>query len=166
MEIEKLSAKYAVRNLAEADVDVIFDLCRRNELFYRFHPPFVTKESFFEDMKALPPRKEYKDKFYIGFFEDETLVAVMDLILDYPQEKTAYIGFFMMNLDFQGRGVGSEIIGTCAAYLAEQEYQKLGLAIDKGNPQSDAFWTKNGFTKTGAEIPNDFSAYLPMERIL
>lgn len=90
----------------------------------------------------------------------------MDLILDYPQEKSAYIGFFMMVPDFQGRGVGSEIIGTCAAYLAKQGYQKLGLAIDKGNPQSDAFWTKNGFTQTGAEIPNDFSAYLPMERML
>lgn len=71
MEIEKLSTKYTVRNLAEADVDIIFDLCRRNELFYRFHPPFVTKESIFEDMKALPPGKEYKDKFYIGFLRQK-----------------------------------------------------------------------------------------------
>ena len=37
-------------------------------------------------------------------------------------------------------------------------------ALMQGNPQSLAFWTKNGFTLTGEVHPNDFSAYLPMER--
>lgn len=90
----------------------------------------------------------------------------MDLILDYPREQMAFIGFFMMNMDHQGRGVGTHIIGECAAYLAELGCRRLQLGIDKGNPQSEAFWTKNGFLKTGREIPNEFSAYLYMERAL
>ena len=44
--------------------------------------------------------------------------------------------------------------------------EKVRLAYAKGNPQSEAFWTKNGFLKTGLEIPNDFSSYIIMEKEL
>ena len=33
-------------------------------------------------------------------------------------------------------------------------------------PQSEAFWAKNGFIKTGEVCPNDYSACLPMERLI
>ncbi len=33
-------------------------------------------------------------------------------------------------------------------------------------PQSEAFWVKNGFTKAGEVGPNDYSPYLPMERLI
>lgn len=166
MEISNLSTRYSVRRLEKEDVNIIFDLCCKNEVFYQFHPPFVTKESIWEDIDALPPGKTYGDKFYIGFFDGDPLVAVMDLILNYPQERVAFIGFFMMNMDYQGRGVGTGIIQECTAYLAILGYRKVQLGIDKGNPQSKAFWTKNGFQLTGREVPNDFSAYLYMERTL
>lgn len=54
--------------------------------------------------------------------------------------------------------------GTAWARLSAAGYHRLRLAVDEGNPQSLAFWTKNGFTLTGEVHPNDFSAYLPMER--
>lgn len=166
MEIKKLSTKYHVRSLDKKDVDIIFNLCFQNKIFYQFHPPFVTKESILEDIEALPPNKDYKDKFYIGFFDQTNLAAIMDLIFDYPQEKVAYIGFFMMNSEYQGKGLGTEIINDCCLYLSELGIKKIRLAVDKGNPQSEAFWTKNQFVKTGEEFPNDVSIYLPMERIL
>ena len=31
------------------------------------------------------------DKYYIGFFKRDKLIAVMDLIMDYPKKKTAFI---------------------------------------------------------------------------
>ena len=40
------------------------------------------------------------------------------------------------------------------------------IVIDRGNPQSKAFWEKNGFALTGEEMPHDASAYLLMEREL
>lgn len=166
MEIQDLSEKYAVRKLDETDTDAIFALCCQNEIFYRFHPPFVTEKSILEDMSALPPGKQAADKFYIGFGRDGKLVAVMDLILDYPGEKIAYIGFFMMDKGLQGQGIGSDIISDCARCLKRLGYGKIRLAIDKGNPQSEAFWKKNGFAAAGEEIPDPASVYIPMERTL
>ena len=79
----KFLKKYSLRSLTAADIDDIFDLCRENEQFYRYHPPFVTRQSISEDMAALPPGKSGKEKHYLGFFDGEKLIAVLDLIEDY-----------------------------------------------------------------------------------
>lgn len=160
------SQKYAVRPLTAEDVDKILALCAENEQFYRYHPPLATRESVLEDMTALPPGKCAEDKHYLGFFDGETLVAVLDLILDYPQEGTAYLGFFMTKKAVQGRGIGSALIGELLNELRKADCKKARLAVDRGNPQSKAFWEKNGFALTGEEFPNGDSAYLPMERAL
>ena len=160
MKIEFLSSVFTVRKLNAEDVDLIYDLCCKNELFYQYHPPFVTKESIIEDMRALPPDKEYKDKYYIGFFENETLVAIMDLILGYPAKNIAFVGLFMMNSEYQHKGVGSKIISECAKYLRTLGFDKIRLGVDKGNPQSNSFWKKNGF------ITVSESEYILMELVL
>jgi len=160
MDITKLSDRFCVRRLYEKDVEQIYFLSCGNALFYEYHPPFVTRESILEDMAALPPGKSYEDKFYFGFFEGETLVAVMDLIRDFPEKMTVFIGLFMMNPRYQGQGVGSKIIGECISRIQKWGYRSVRLGVDIGNPQSLAFWRKNGFT----EISED--QYIVMERTL
>ena len=139
MEILKLSTKYKVRRLDKQDVDIIYDVS---------YP------------KALPPGKGEEDKLYLGFFEKETLVAVMDLILKFPEEETAYIGLFMIDIKYQNKGIGSHIIGEVTEQLKLCGYLKVRLGVDKGNPQSFAFWTKNQF-KVVAE-----KEYIIMEKKL
>lgn len=140
-----LSSRYAVRRLTAADTEMIYALCCGNPQFYEYHPPFVTRESILEDMAALPPGKTLDDKRFIGFFDDDALIAVMDLILGYPEDATAHIGFFMMNAAYQGKGVGSAIIGDVITHLRSAGFRQIRLGVDKGNPQSYAFWHKNGF---------------------
>lgn len=166
MEIQKITNKFSVKRLNEENIEEILTLCEKNELFYQYHPPMVTRESILDDMYALPPNKAMKDKYYLGFYKEEVLVAVLDLILDFPEEKVAYIGFFMMKEEEQGKGIGSEIIRDCMDYLMILGYKKVRLAIDEGNPQSCEFWRKNLFQETGQRFSNDILAYLPMERML
>lgn len=139
-------------------MELIYDLCSENHTFYRYHPPFVTRESILEDMEALPPGKSYEDKFYVGFFENEALVAIMDLILDYPAKGTAFIGLFMTNIQYQHRGISSKIISEIAVYLKASGYKKMRLGVDKGNPQSYSFWLKNNFSTISVD------KYILMER--
>lgn len=145
MNVEALSDAFAVRRLSEADVERVYDVCRGNKIFYAYHPPFVTRESILEDMAALPPGKSVEDKYFVGFFARDALVAIMDLILDYPREGVAFIGLFMMDSKYQGRGVGSKIIGACMRALHRAGFHTVRLGVDRGNPQSSAFWKKNGF---------------------
>ena len=163
-DVQDLSTQFAVRPLTSDDVEAVYRLCGGNPLYYRYHPPFVSRESILEDMSALPPGKSAADKAYIGFYKQDELVAVMDLIYDYPEDGVAFIGFFMMDAARQGTGIGTGIITECAAALQQNGCRKIRLAIDQGNPQSEAFWTKNHFAKTGETSPHGDSAYLLMER--
>jgi len=166
MNIQFLSNRYTIRNLLPQDAEMIYEVLKKNTIFYEYHPPMVTVESILEDMEALPPDKGYRDKHYIGFFGEGALVAVMDLIEHYPQPGTALLGFFAMNADLQGQGIGTEIISDSIAYLAQVGFKKARLGIDKGNPQSKAFWLKNGFTFTGEEYESDSSTILVMEKTI
>ena len=145
MDIRLLSNRFHVRRLDIDDVDMIYEMSCKNEIYYKYHPPFVTKESIIEDMKALPPRKSYDDKYYIGFFDGDILVASMDLILGYPTDDTAFIGFFMTNVLFQNKGVGSGIVREVCDALKQSGYKRVRIGVDKENPQSNSFWRKNGF---------------------
>ena len=86
------------RKLTEEDIPSIYNLCCNNELYYQFCPPFVTEESIKADMEGLPPGKTFDDKYYVGYFENNKLITVMDLIYGYPDEDIAYIGFFMTDV--------------------------------------------------------------------
>ena len=157
MNIKLLSNTFDVRRLDIEDTDLIYNLSCKNKIFYKFHLPFVTRESIQEDIRALPPGKDYSDKYYVGFFEKETLVAIMDLILEYPTKDTAFIGLFMMSLEYQNKNLGSKIISESAEYLKRLGFNKIRLGVDKENLQSNAFWKKNGFAAVGE------SEYIIME---
>lgn len=164
MDIQRLSRQFTVRDLLPKDAAMICEMLKHNTLFYQYHPPMVTVESIIRDMQALPPHKDEREKYYIGFFQNTDLVAVMDLIENYPHTGTVMIGFFAMNLSLQGKGIGTAILSDSIVYLAQLGYKKVRLAIDEGNPQSKAFWTKNNFQLTGEKIKNEFSFYLVMEK--
>lgn len=163
MNIKELSQTYIVRKLEEKDISEIFELCKNNPQYYHHCPPAVSIEGIKEDMTALPPGKAMEDKYYIGLFERDVLVAIMELIDGYPDEETAYIGFFMMNADLQGKGIGSQIIEDACDYLKE-DFSKVRLAYVKGNKQSEHFWLKNQFKKIGVEKEIETYTVVVMER--
>lgn len=154
-QIEKLSKKYAVQMLTGTDVAAVYALCKENPLYYQYCPPFVTEDSIRADMKALPPRKAMEDKYYLGFYEGDVLLAVMDLILGFPNDETAFVGFFMMNKEYQGKGIGTELMQKVYTYLKQYGFKFVRLGFAKGNPQSERFWLKNGFVRTGVEAQNE-----------
>ena len=93
-------------------------------------------------------------------------MAVMDLITAYPNPQTAFIGFFMMKQELQGRGVGTSIISELCDSLRRQQVQAVRLCWVSGNPQSEAFWHKNGFMETGVSSDRGDYTVVVAERLL
>ncbi len=150
-DLQSLSQSYRVRLLTEQDVPSVLALCQGNPLFYRHCPPFATAQSILEDMENLPPRTLPEDKTYLGFFDGDMLIAVMDLIRNYPEQDAAFIGFFMTLASQQGNGLGSRIITELCSALSAHGCPFIRLGWIEGNPQSQHFWHKNGFTETGVK---------------
>ncbi len=164
MNIRELSARYAVRRLTQADIDAVLELMRGNPLFYAHCSPKPSRESIAADMRALPPRTEPKDKYYLGFFDGGTLIAVLDLILGYPNAETAFVGFFMVAAQRQGCGLGTLLVSEITACLRAWGFRRTRLGYVKGNAQSRAFWRKNGFAETGLQTNTESYTIVVMQR--
>ena len=145
IDINKLSSRYFVRMMSDTDADDILNFCRKNTQFYQYCGRQPSRELVLHDLHITPPGKKMSDKYYVGFYQEAVMVALMDLIDGYPDSDSCFIGFFMMNKSLQGNQTGSGIIRDVCLYLKEAGFTAVRLAIDKGNPQSTHFWSKNGF---------------------
>lgn len=154
MDITQISKEYTVIRITEKEVNEVYQLELGNPLYFKYCSSHPSIESVIEDLEALPPHKTYEDKFYIGFYKNEQLIAVMDLIIRYPNENTAFLGYFMVNQAYQGKEIGSLIIEESLSFLKENGFTFVRLGYMKGNEQSKHFWLKNGFIPTGIETNN------------
>ena len=166
IDIKKLSKQYFVRRLTQKDAQQVECLQQGNPMYYKFCPPAPSIKSVLNQMNALPPGKELRDKYFIGFFEEEELIAVMDLIEAYPNQETVFIGFFMVSKERSGLGIGSNIIKQCLHEIERQGFSFVRLGYMKGNLQSENFWRKCQFTPTGIETDNGQGIVVVLEKEL
>lgn len=103
MQVEHLSSDYRVSLLSKKDVPKIYQLYQGNPLYFEHMKTQPTLENTEEDLIVFPPGKQKQDKFFVGFWEKEKLIAVLDLIAAYPNAHTAFIGLFMVAKEEQGK---------------------------------------------------------------
>lgn len=165
MDINLFSKDYKIKKLSEENVDEIYNLCCKNVIYYEHCKPFVSKESIIFDLSDTPPNVDLKDKYYLGYYEGEKLIVLLDLIDNYPDEKMVYIGFFMTDTSVQNKGVGSKLISELVEFLKLNGYERIRLAWIKGNNQSESFWIKNNFKVIKETKGNVSEVVLLAERI-
>ena len=165
LNINQLSSKYTVKKLAEEDIPNILLVCQGNPVYYKYYKSEPTNENIKDSMMALPPNKCINDKYFVGFYNGDRLIAVLDLITGYPNEDIAYIGWFIVNKEFQGYGVGTVVIEDIVQYLKE-DFNYVNLGYIKGNHQAENFWKKNKFSSVGSEVETDSYTIVKMQRPL
>lgn len=154
----------ALRALTDADLPALLTIAQGNPLYYQHMRVTPTIDSLREAMQSLPPRKTAVDKYFLGFFDGKDLVGVLDLIRAYPREDTAFIGWFMLDALYQGRGLGRRLIGELLTFLKAQGIGEVRLGRVQGNPQSDRFWHACGFAETGDTYDADGYTVIVMSR--
>lgn len=164
--IEDLSSNYLVKQFTEKDIPEIYTLAKMNTTYYKYMNMKPTHENLKEVITALPPNKSLEDKFFLGFYHDNNLVAILDLILKYPNDNTAFIGWFMLNKEMQHKGIGTKIITDILLCLKENNFSFVRLGYIKGNSESKKFWIKNDFKPTGIETKDENYTIVVMQRNL
>lgn len=166
IDIQSCSNQYIVRRVQKNDLSRVYALCSKNSLYYQYCPPVVTEQSIIDAMTALPANKSPSDKYYLGYYDCDQLIAVMDLIMTYPDEKTAFIGFFMTDVSVQNGGIGSKIIDDLCVYLKTLGLSGVRLGWVTGNPQAEHFWHKNQFKETSVSYDMDHYTVIVGHRVL
>ncbi|MDO5132614.1 MAG: GNAT family N-acetyltransferase [Eubacteriales bacterium] len=75
----------------------------------------------------------------------EKLVAILDLITDYPAKQEAFLGWFMVDAQMQGQGIGSRILSDVCAALRAQSFTAVTVGIRRRNTDAVSFWRAGGF---------------------
>ena len=161
---QQISVHYQVRRITEEDLPELLALAQGNPTYYAHMHEEPELETLREDLTRLPPRTAPEDKYFLGYYQDGRLCAALDLILRYPNPETAFVGWFILRKDLQGRGVGTAVVSELAAFLKEQGFPYIRLGCVKGNPESRAFWEKNRFVPTGIETEGDGFTVVVMQR--
>lgn len=165
LDINKFSNTYQIKRLDAKDIEDIYALCIKNTQYYAYCEKEPSKELIQQDMMITPPNIALNQKYYVGFYDQQKLMAIMDLIDGYPSSEYGFIGFFMMNKDMQGKEIGSQMIHDVCSYCKESGMEKIRLGIDKENPQSNYFWKKNGF-EVIYEVVQEDGVILVAEKVL
>lgn len=155
---------FALRPLTKDDLPAMLRLCRGNPQYFQHMGQPLTLKGLEGDLTALPPGKALQDKHFEGIWQGERLAAMQDWIEGYPREDTAYIGWFILDAEHQGQGVGSALVQRLLERISAMGFARVRLAYAKGNEQSRRFWLKNGFLPTEEEKPNETYTAVLMER--
>ena len=145
LNIETLSTSHQVRRITEADISDVYALCKSNQKYYEYSNNAPTVESLTEIISRVPDGAEPNDKYFVGFYDQNRLISVLELITGYPEKDDAFIGWFMVSGPIQRQGIGSQIFADVRAAMAAQGYDYLSLSCEKGNKDAIAFWKSQGF---------------------
>ena len=132
---------YTVRLIEEKDFQALYELEKNNIKYFNYTKETPDYNSIISEVYELPPNKTLEDKYFIGFFKDNELIAVMDLIDGYPNNQTYFIGLFMIDIKYQNKGIGSYIIKTMISHT----HKHIRLGCLSNNKEGYAFWSHLGF---------------------
>ncbi|MGL4624421.1 MAG: GNAT family N-acetyltransferase [Culicoidibacterales bacterium] len=148
----QISTQYQVKRLLRADSEAVYELCATNPQYYHYLCEPLTYEGVIAGIESFPPGKEVSDKYFLGFYTQAgQLVAILDLIWQYPNQQTAYIGLLMTDKNYQNQQVSSQIIQELSVYLRQKEISRIRLGCIEANQQAKCFWQKNHFNDTGEQ---------------
>ena len=166
-DISMLSSDYSVSRITEADISSVFRLARANRRYYRLLGQRPTMRSLTDIISEVPEGSAPESKHFVGFYGDDgSLVAVLDLITGYPEKDDAFIGWFMVDAELQGQGIGSQLFADIRAAMKGQGYDYLSLGVIKENTEAVSFWEKQGFRFSGRETQRDGRTIAHMERAI
>ena len=147
LDINALSTSHDVRRITEEDISDVYALCKSNQKYYQYLSAAPTVESLTEIISRVPEGAGKKDKYFVGFYEGDALISVLELITGYPESNDAFIGWFMVDGHRQRQGIGSQIFADVRAAMTAQGYDYLSLSCEKENQDAIQFWKAQGFEK-------------------
>ncbi|MEV6266277.1 GNAT family N-acetyltransferase [Kribbella sp. NPDC051936] len=146
-----------LRSITPADVDAVQELIESDPGYTERITGYLPGESDAQSLLMMRPADlPQESKVVLGAFDDGQLVAVVDLLRGFPNERTAFIGLLEVHAKHQGRGYGGTTYRLVQRYVETTwpEVRTMRLAVVDTNAQvATGFWQRQGFEATGEVRP-------------
>jgi ribosomal protein S18 acetylase RimI-like enzyme len=137
------------RRLEDGDLPAVLELLGRCRDYVELaHGREPTAEDAVALLRSLPPAHVPDDKLLVGFFANSggELVGVLDVLRDYPEAETWFLGLLLFAPEQRGRRFGEQVYGRLEEWLIAQGARAVHLGVLENNPDALRFWERCGFT--------------------
>lgn len=142
---------YATATLAQGgDESRLQEFLERCSDYYLLHEDRPTpKDAARHELAAVPDGRSTSDLRLIGMTTASgDLVAVAQLLRDYPASGDWWIGMLLVAPSERGRGVGSLLFEHVMQLVRTEGARTLQLVVSSRNPRARQFWERLGFVET------------------
>ncbi|AVK61744.1 N-acetyltransferase [Lactobacillus sp. CBA3605] len=137
---------FTVKLLTLADQQALLELEQSNPQYHQyFSPTDLTLAEVQNDLTARPDGVAAEQKQVFGFYLAHHLVAVLDVLTQYPKQDFLFIGLLMVGQAYQRRSVGSVIATGLMQAALQSNIHCLQLSRVTDDTVTATFWKKLGF---------------------
>ena len=132
-------------------LQILFDSCQDYAIFSDGQP--FKSDAAITEFGNIPHGFEVEKKRVMGIFDVcNYLVGVLEGLAGYPDNETWFLGLMLIKPSHRSSGIGSSAFINLEAYVADESYKSIELAVIKDNIRGLEFWKKIGF-KIIKELP-------------
>lgn len=146
----------SARVLSESDVAALQELLESQPEYAEQLTGFPPGPSdALSALLSVPPDFDPWRKRALGLWEGDALVAFADVLMGYPDARTAYVGLLIVHGQHQRTGLGRRLQQAVDALVADEPgLERLQLSvISTTNGASEPFWVSMGYRPTHEQKP-------------
>jgi len=136
-----------IRQLIQSrDSNAVTDLFRRAADYVHLEtgqPPdrAQTIDFFTETPLGIDPNTS----LHLGYFADDTLIAMATTAFGFPNPDDAYIGLLLIDPEHRGKRLGQQMVNHIVTAARARHATRILIAVLEDNPKGHRFWAKMGF---------------------
>ncbi|AKP63808.1 acetyltransferase [Levilactobacillus koreensis JCM 16448] len=135
-----------VRPLTHADDDLIYQFqAAHPDYFDHFQDHPVTRQEAIQDVTDVPLNAQADQKAYLGVFEGDELVVLVDLIIDYPLPSLVWLGMWLPAKSL-ATAQSAAYYWSLVKTLRTADAVQLQLSVFMGDRKMKEFWDDLGLT--------------------
>ena len=148
-ELKKQLSEYEIKPITKSNFGKVFYEVYNTNQDYSIltEGKESTIETSIKDIDEVPPGFDIKQKIFVGIWENDKVIGVLDLIKGYPSENCLWIGLLMINGEMHCKKIGSKIVTAIQKASTIVGYTSIQIAVHENNANGMAFWRKHGFEK-------------------
>lgn len=143
---------YLAKLLDEKDIPLIQEFFENNEDFFIMStgnmPSNNTAEICFNNYLD---GKTKDDKFFIGLLDNNNLIALIEIVQNYPLENEWTIYKYLLDKNYRGKGIATRLFDCLQDLLLTCKVKTLRVIVQEQNICGNALWNKLNFIEIGRE---------------
>jgi ribosomal protein S18 acetylase RimI-like enzyme len=132
------------RQLVAEDHDAVLELFHTAKDYFMLSEGKLPEnaEDFFYD---LPPEKSHQDKMLLGLFDNNSPVAVADIVRDFPKKGVWMTGLLLVHGKMQHQGLGKILLDILIDHARNNQAHTHRIGVLEQNKPALVFWKKLGY---------------------